>query len=85
MKQNKETYKQKIEAFIDNIKNEFDIEDTEYRDHVLLLMLQGFLAEEDEIVAFLTFYTYDNLDEEAYKEIFEYTKTLDRGIYNQIK
>jgi len=66
-----------IEEFILTVKNELDIDTEDYRDHILLLMLQSYYIKQNEMLAYIAFQRYDNLKLSFYCKLLKYTKTLD--------
>ena len=70
-----------IEEFILIVKKQLKIDTEDYREHILLSMLQGYYIKQDEMLAYIAFQKYDNnLKLNFYCKLLKYIKTLDLEI-----
>ena len=74
---NNKSYKEKIDVFINTIKHKLNISTPDYKEHILILLLEGFFGEENKEFVYPTIQVYENLPEELYEELFNYVETID--------
>jgi len=70
-------YKQQIEQFIITFMAELGLKGKEFYTHILFLILQDFFSNRKPQIAFMAFMEYDNLEDNSYKKLYEYTKIID--------
>ena len=70
-------YKEQIEQFIIKFMTDLGLKGKEFYTHILFLILQDFFASSLPKIALMAFMEYDNLEDDFYKKLYEYTTIID--------